>query len=178
MPRLNIVEPDQATGDVKEIFDGPLKNMHLNIFKGMANSPAGLKAYLGLAEAQNAGSLSKAQQEAVALAVSERNRCEYCLGAHTMLGTQAGLREDQTVALRKGESTGYAKLDAIADLARSLHEHKGFVPTEDLDAFRNAGFTDQQIVEVLVAYVHITYTNFFNHINESVLDVPAAPQLA
>lgn len=178
MPRLSVIEPDMASGEVKDIFDGPLKNMHLNIFKGMANSPAGLKAYLGLADAQAAGSLNKAQQEAVALAISQPNRCDYCLGAHTMIGKQAGLSEDQTLALRKGDPTGDDKLDAVAALARSIHEHKGFVPTADLDAFRAAGFGDQQIVEVLVAYIHITYTNFFNHLNESVLDIPAAPQLA
>ncbi len=176
MPRLSVIEPEQSSGEVREIFDGPLKDMHLNIFKGMANSAAGLKAYLGLAGAQESGSLTKAQQEAVALAVSEANRCDYCLGAHTMLGTQAGLSEEQTVQLRRGEPTGDAKLDAIAALARSIHEHKGFVPTADLDAFRSADFGDQQIVEVLVAYVHTLYTNYFNHLNESVLDVPAAPK--
>ena len=178
MPRLTVVDPAQSTGQVKEIFDGPLKSMQLNIFKGMANSAAGLKAYLGLADAQSAGSLTNAQQEAVALAISEPNRCDYCLGAHTMLGTKAGLTEEQTIALRAGDPTGDSKLDAIAALARSIHEHRGFVPTEDLDAFRDAGFGDQQIVEVIVAYAHITYTNYFNHINETSLDVPAAPQLA
>ena len=44
MPRLNVVDPSTATGRVKEIFDGPLKGKHLNIFKGFANSPAVLDA--------------------------------------------------------------------------------------------------------------------------------------
>ena len=40
MPRLNTIDPATATGKAKEIFDGPLQGKHLNIFKGMANSPA------------------------------------------------------------------------------------------------------------------------------------------
>ena len=35
MPRLNVIDPEKATGKAKEIFDGPLKGMQLNIFKGM-----------------------------------------------------------------------------------------------------------------------------------------------
>ena len=48
MGRLNTVNPNEATGRVKEILDGPLSQVKdKNIFKAMANSPVGLEAYLG-----------------------------------------------------------------------------------------------------------------------------------
>jgi AhpD family alkylhydroperoxidase len=175
MPNLNVVDPASTTGTVREIFDGPLKGMHLNIFKGLGNSPSGLKAYLGLSEAQGAGSLDKREQEAVALAIGELNSCEYCLGAHTKLGTKAGLTEDQALSIRKGGATGDGRLDAIVSFARSINEHKGFVPSEDLEAFRAAGLDDGAVIDVLVAVTQNYFTNFFNHINDTELDVPAAP---
>ena len=178
MPNLTVVDPSSTTGAVREIFDGPLKGTHLNIFKGMGNSASGLKAYLGLSEAQAAGSLSKAEQEAVALAVGELNTCDYCLGAHTMIGTKAGLSEDQTLAIRKGDSAGDDRLDAIVTLARSIVKHNGFAPVEDIDTFRASGFDDGAVIDVLVAVVQNIYTNYFNHLNNTELDIPAAPVVA
>lgn len=177
MSNLNVVDPSSTTGAVREIFDGPLKGMHLNIFKGLGNSASGLKAYFGLAEAQSAGALNKAEQEAIALAVGELNNCDYCVAAHTMLGTKAGLTEDQTLAIRSGNSTGEDRLDAVVALARSIVKNDGFAPVEDLNTFRATGLDDGAIIDVLVAVTQNIFTNYFNHINNTEVDVPAAPVL-
>ena len=178
MPRLNVVDPASATGTVKEIFDGPLKGMHINLFKGMANAPSGLKAYLGLAGALEESTLSGAEKEAAALALGEAHSCDYCVAAHTKLGAGAGLTEDHTVQIRKGDSTGNERIDAIGNLIRALHAKKGFVDDGDLDAFKGAGFTDAEVVDVMVLFTLNTYTNYFNHMNETEVDFPAPPVLA
>jgi uncharacterized peroxidase-related enzyme len=178
MPRLPVVDPASATGPAKEALDGPLKGMHLNIFKGMANAPSGLAAYLGLSSALAHSDLSDKEKEAVALVVGEANDCDYCRGAHTMLGTKAGLTEDQTVEIRSAGSTGDAKLDALVTFARRLVETRGFVEDADIEAFKSAGYSDANIVDVIVLFTLNTYTNYFNHVNETELDVPAAPALA
>jgi hypothetical protein len=63
MARLTPVEPANATGPAKEIFDGPLKGKHFNVFKALANSPAALQGYLGLSGAVAHGSLAGADVE-------------------------------------------------------------------------------------------------------------------
>ncbi|MEL7473832.1 MAG: carboxymuconolactone decarboxylase family protein, partial [Planctomycetota bacterium] len=98
MARLQVVDPATASGRAKEIFDGPLKGKHFNIFKGMANSPAVLDFYLGMGGAASKFELTGAQQEAIQLAVGEANGCGYCVAAHTAIGKGAGLSEEQTVA--------------------------------------------------------------------------------
>ncbi|MEM1164837.1 MAG: carboxymuconolactone decarboxylase family protein [Planctomycetota bacterium] len=178
MPRLPVVDPATATGPVKEIFDGPLKGMHINLFKGMANSPTGLKAYLGLAEALAAGSLSDKEKETIALVIGEANSCDYCVAAHTMLGKKAGLTEDQTVAARKGELSDDAKLAELVNFTRAIVEKKGFVDEADVDAFKSVGYSDANIVEVVVTFTLNTYTNYFNHLNATEVDFPAVPALA
>ncbi|MEM8756855.1 MAG: carboxymuconolactone decarboxylase family protein, partial [Planctomycetota bacterium] len=112
MARLSTIEPAQATGKAKEIFDGPLAGKHLNIFKGMANSPAGLEFYLGGSGALANASLSAAEQEVIQLVFAQANDCDYCQAAHTAMGKGAGLSEDQTIAARKGGDLGDAKLSA------------------------------------------------------------------
>ncbi|MEL6397387.1 MAG: carboxymuconolactone decarboxylase family protein, partial [Planctomycetota bacterium] len=127
MPRLQVVEPGSAAGEVKEIFDGPLAGKHFNIFKGMANSPAVLRLYLKMNEALAGASLSDKEKEIVQLVVGQANGCDYCLAAHTAIGKGAGLSEDQTKQARRGSVEGDAKLGALSKFAAALHEKKGFV---------------------------------------------------
>ncbi len=178
MSRLTPVDPKNATGRVKEVFDGPLKGMEKNIFKGMANSPVGLDAYLGLAGATKGGTLSGKERETIALALGEANSCDYCVAAHTAIGQMEGLTEDQTVAARSGDSLGDAKLDALRDFAVAINEKNGFVTDEDVASFKDAGYTDAQIVEVVASYALNIYTNVFNHVNKTESDFPAVPALA
>ena len=177
MARLAVVDPAQASGKVKEIFDGPLKGKHLNIFKGMANSPAALQTYLGIAGALSGASLSAKEQEIIHLAVSEANGCGYCLAAHTMSGKGAGLSEEQTIAARRHASLGDAKLDALKAFAVALHEKKGYVSDADIKAFKHAGYTDGAVAEVCAVYALATFTNYFNHVNDTAVDFPAPPSI-
>jgi uncharacterized peroxidase-related enzyme len=173
MPRLTVINPEQAAPAAKAIFDGPLKGKHFNIFKSMANSPAGLEAYLGMAGALGKASLTAAQREVIALVVSEANACEYCLAAHTQIAVGAGLTKGQTVEARRGTMAD-PKHDALAKFAGALHEKRGFVSDEDLSRFKAAGFNDGHVVEVVATYAHTMYTNIFNHVNQTELDFPAA----
>lgn len=177
MARLNIVDPASTTGRVKEIFDGPLKGKHLNIFKGLGNAQSGLDAYLSLNQALSKSAFSAAEKEAVALVVGEKNNCDYCVAAHTAIAKGHGLSEEQTVKIRKGEPTGDDRIDAIVTLAARLVETKGFVEESDLDQFKNAGFDDAAIVDLIVAYTLNTLTNTFNHVNDTEVDFPKVPAL-
>jgi len=176
MARLKVVDPAGATGRVKEIFDGPLKGKTFNIFKGMANSPAVLDSYLGLAGALNSASLSAAEREVVQLFVGQANGCDYCVAAHTAIGKSAGLTEAQTIEARKGHMTD-AKLNALVSFTAAIHEKKGFVSDDDLARFRQAGYNDGHVGEVLATYAFAVFTNYFNHVNESAVDFPPAPSI-
>lgn len=177
MPRLNIIEPASATGPVKEIFEGPLKGKHINIFKGLANSEVGLEAYLSLNKALEKSAFSAKEKEAVALVVGEKNSCDYCTAAHTAIAKGHGLSEDQTVKIRKGEPIGDDRIDAIVAFTGRIVETRGFVEDQDLEQFKNAGFDDAAVVDLIVAYSLNVFTNTFNHINETQVDFPKVPEL-
>lgn len=176
MARLTVVDPATATGAIKDIFEGPLKGKHFNLFKGMANSPAALQAYLGLAGAVGHGMLSAKERETIALAVGQANDCGYCVAAHTALGKMAGLTEAETVAIRK-RAPADAKLAALTRFVGALHEKKGFVGDADLAAFKAAGYGDGHVAEVVANYALNVYTNYFNHVNGTAIDFPEPPGL-
>ena len=175
MSRLQTIDPATASADVQSIFQGPLKGKEFNIFKAMANSPAVLNTYLGMAGALAKASLSAKEQEVIQLAIAQENSCDYCLAAHTALGKGAGLSEEQTVGARQGSIGDDPKLNALATFAHALHAKKGFVDDADVQAFRDAGYDDGAIAEVTAVYAFATFTNFFNHVNGTAVDFPAAP---
>ncbi len=176
MPRLNVVDPQRAEGKVRELFEGPLQGKHFNIFKGLANSPAALEAYLALSGALQHAQLSAKEREYIALATAEANDCRYCLAAHTMLGKMAGLSDADMLAARRGDGTD-PRLAALGRFVRALHEKKGYVSDADLAAVRAAGYTDGHIAEITAVYALNVFTNIFNHVNDTAIDFPAAPPL-
>jgi alkylhydroperoxidase family enzyme len=107
--------------------------------------------------------------------VSEVAACDYCLAAHTLIGKKQGLDAATMTALRRGQPSGDAKLDALSSLARVLVETRGVAPTDTIDGVRRAGSTDAQIVDLVLAITSITFTNLFNRINDTALDFPPAP---
>jgi len=177
MPRLSTIDPANATGKAREIFDGPLHGKHFNIFKGMANSPAALDAYLAFSGALANGSLTAPEREAIALAVGEANQCDYCLAAHTALAKGAGLPDAHAIGARRGAINDVKKLDALVKFALRLHEKKGFVSDQDLADFKAAGYTDTHAAEVVANYALNIYTNYFNHLNQTSVDFPAASKI-
>jgi len=56
-------------------------------------------------------------------------------------------------------------------------ETKGYVSDIDIEAFKNAGYADAQVAEITVIIAQKTLSNFFNHINDTDLDLPAAPEI-
>lgn len=176
MPRFTPVDPASAPAPVKQIFDGPLKGKHFNIFKSMANAPAALNFYLQASGALSQGLLDARQREAIALAVSQNNGCDYCLAAHTAIGKGAGMTEADTVAARKGKPSD-PKTAALVRFALAVQEKKGWITDDDLAALKSAGFTDGHAAEVIANVAFNYFTNFFNHANQTTLDFPEAPKI-
>ncbi|MBI5864664.1 MAG: carboxymuconolactone decarboxylase family protein [Planctomycetes bacterium] len=176
MSRLTLVDPKTATGQVKEIFEGPLKGKYINIFRAMANSPAGLQFYVNMQAAIAGSPLTPKEREVIALALAELNLCEYCVAAHTMVGKAAGLTVEQTVAARKGTSDD-PKLAALARFATRIHEKKGFVTDAEVAEFKAAGYAESVLVDVVAVIALNIYTNLFNHVNNTPVDFPAPPPL-
>ncbi|TVQ62930.1 MAG: carboxymuconolactone decarboxylase family protein [Phycisphaerales bacterium] len=172
MARLPLIDPAAAQGETKQLFDGPLKGKHLNIFKAMGNSPAALHTYLGMAGALAKAQLSEKEREAIQLAVGEANRCDYCVAAHTKIGVGAGLTEDQAKEARRGKVTSDAKLHALVTFALALNEKRGWVSDDDLQAVRDAGYADAHIAEAVAVFALAIFTNYFNHVAETPVDFP------
>lgn len=178
MPRLQKIQPSEATGGVREMYDDLEAQLGgvPNIFQGLANSPAGLGGYLALDKLIAEGELGQAEQEIVRLVVSQHNGCHYCLAAHTRAGEAKGLDQEAMLDVRRGQS-GDPDTRALVTFTRRVLENRGNVTDGDLADFREAGYTDAHVVEVLTIIAQKTLSNYFNHVNQTELDFPSAPSL-
>src|SRR5258705_13643448 len=105
MPRLRKLEKGQGNPQANKLMNTlENKKNFFNILKTMANSPAVLDSYLKFSGAMGGAKLDAKTREAVALTVSQANRCEYCLAAHTVIGKGAGLDESAIKDARQGRS--------------------------------------------------------------------------
>jgi uncharacterized peroxidase-related enzyme len=174
MTRINLVDPETATGAAAEQLDATQRAMGRtpNMTRAMANSPAALKGYLGLSGALAHGALRAAARERLALAMAEANGCAYCLSAHTQSATHAAkLDEEDILSAREGTAADPME-NAVLAFALALNAKRGAIDDADFAAAREAGLSDAELVEVVAAVGLNTLTNFFNKAMNTDIDFP------
>lgn len=141
------------TANAAQASQEMLKQIHAafgatpNMFKAVSNSPAALKSMWGSFGALGAGSLSARLGEQIAVAVANRNRCEYCLAAHTALGKSASASADDMASAQVRNTD--SKTQAALTFALKIVEERASVAQADVEAVRKAGFNDGEIVEIV-----------------------------
>jgi uncharacterized peroxidase-related enzyme len=178
MTRLNTVDPTHAEGKAKTLLDAVKAKMGItpNLTKVMANSPAVLEGYLGLAGALGGGTLPAKLKQLLAVDVGQSNGCDYCLAAHTAIGKQIGLTDEQLIEGRKGTSED-PKTAAALGFAKKLVANRAQVSDADVEGVRAAGYTDGQIAEIVAHVALNVLTNYMNNVARTDVDFPPAPVL-
>ena len=163
MSRIPLVNPKDSTGERQQL----LGQIHSafgatpNMFRAVANSTAALKSMWGSFAALGGGVIAPKLGEQIAVAIANRNACEYCLAAHTALGRKAGASGDEMSAAQDGQSQD-PKTAAALRFALRVVEGRGQIETADVEALRAAGFNDEEIVEILA---HVALNLFTNYVN-------------
>lgn len=173
MSRINLVTTEAANPEQTALFEAIQGQLGMvpNFLKVFANSPAALRAFLGLHGIANEGSLDPQTRERIALGLAEQNACEYCVSAHSAIGRKAGLSSAEIEANRAGGSQD-AKAAVAVKFARSLAEHNGEVTTAELLEIRNAGYDDSEIVEIITHVGMNVLTNILGKASRVEIDFP------
>ena len=173
MSRLPIIDHDNASAEQQELLDAIQQKLGMvpNFLKIFANSPAALRAFLGLHGIAGEGELSSDTRERIALAVAQQNACQYCVSAHTAIGRKAGLNGDEIAANRAGGSQD-AKAAVAVKFANTLVEHSGSVTAAEIAELRSAGYSDAEVVEIITHVGMNILTNFIGKASEVEIDFP------
>jgi AhpD family alkylhydroperoxidase len=177
MTSFNVPTRSEVSANNQTIFDNLEKTLGFvpNIYATMASSENALKNYLDFSAASS--SLRTKEKEVINLAVSELNQCQYCLSAHTAIAGMNGFTPGQIIELRSGVASFDSKLDALAKLSRNIVENRGATSPDVLNDFFNAGWTKENLIDVISQVGEITITNYLHRTTEVPVDFPAVQSL-
>jgi len=158
------------------IFDNLQKALGFvpNLYATIAYSTNGLERFLAYQNAKT--SLNNKEKEAVNLIVSQVNGCVYCLSAHLVLGKMNGFSEEQLLDIRHGRSAD-SKLNALVSLAADITETRGNARSENVEAFFAAGYTNENLVDLILQVSDKTAMNYLHNLTQIPVDFPLAPAL-
>ncbi|MGP9655473.1 carboxymuconolactone decarboxylase family protein [Halomonas sp. AOP35-4E-18] len=146
-----------------------------NLLKVLANAPVALETYLTVSAINARASLSLAEWEVVQLTSATTHGCSFCVAGHTAIAkNKAKLSEGVIEALRSRGELPDTRYEALAAFTREVIVNRGAVSEDSLNSFLEAGFDQQQALEVILGVSLATLCNFAN----SFARTPLNPELA
>ena len=171
--RIEVISNENANSEQQELLDVIQTKLGMvpNFLRVFANSPAALRAFLGLHGIAGEGSLDAKTRERIALAMAQQNACQYCVSAHTAIGHKTGLNGAEMDANRAGSSQDASAAVAVK-FAQALAEHSGELTNAEIAEVRDAGYSDAQIVEIITHVGMNLLTNILAKTSRVAIDFP------
>lgn len=151
----------------KEAF-GMVPNLHAV----MAEAPTLLEGYQVLHELFQNTSFNKEELTVVWQTINVEHECHYCVPAHSAIA--AGMNVDQEIvdALVNKTPLSDKKLEVLRDTTLAMTRNRGVISDAELETFFNAGFTKQQLLEIVVGLSQKVMSNYTNHLADTPVDEP------
>jgi uncharacterized peroxidase-related enzyme len=177
MSRITLQTIESAPADSQALLArAKAKNGFIpNLLAVLGNAPVALETYLTVSEINSRGSFNLAERETVQITAAALHGCSFCVAGHTAIAYKQGkLPEPLVNALRQQKTLPDGRLDALAVFTRAVIHGRGAVSDADLTSFRSAGFSEQQVLEVVLGVSLATLCNFANSLAQTELN----PELA
>lgn len=155
MPLIDYVKPDEASDAVCERLKTfqETRGRYSSLQLLLANNPHSMLAHGEYANAiTNEGDINRELKELAHLTVSLTNDCEYCISSHAQgLVENMDLPREYVDELAHGNYCGLNnRQKAVVEFARQTANDPKRMTSDHIDALREVGFSDGDIVELLV----------------------------
>lgn len=169
--------PDTAPREASEILADIGKKLGFvpNMFAVMGGAPAALAAFVEVNRSVTRSSLTPLEAEIVQTAASVENVSSYCVAGHTAFAAMQELDADVIEKVRKEEHLVDVKLEALRHFAGRLVESRGQLGEDELIAFLNAGYSRDQVIEVIMVISLKFFSNLTGNLTGIALDEAFAP---
>jgi AhpD family alkylhydroperoxidase len=147
-----------------------------NLYAYYGKNETALQDYLALQNRKT--TLNPKEKEVVNLVTSQINDCKYCQAAHTALGQRVGFTEDEILDIRRGNLIHEYKLDALAEFTASVVLNRGKVSDDDKELFFGAGYTEANLIDVVMLIGDKTISNLIHNVTSLPVDFPLAQPIS
>ena len=167
MPIIDIIQPEDATGELKTIYDDLIKSRGkiAEVHKIQSLNPQSIVNHMDLYMTLLYGKspLKRVLREMIAVVVSKSNKCEYCQ-VHHLEAVNHYWKDDEKVEKFK-EDHNQVELTTVektyCDFAKQLTLAPGDSTTTIIEQLKSLGESDRSILDVTMI---IGYFNFVNRI--------------
>lgn len=174
MSNFQLHNLDTAPKAAKPLLESSLKGFGMipNLHAVMAESPALLEGYQKLhGLAQNA-SFDKEELTVVWQTINVEHACHYCVPAHTAIANMMEVDPGITEALRNQTPLKTPKLETLRDTTLLMVRNRGVIEQTDIETFYAAGFSKQNLLDIVLVLAQKVMSNFTNHLAYTAVDEP------
>ncbi|MFK3705497.1 putative peroxidase-related enzyme [Raoultella sp. BIGb0138] len=142
-----------------------------NLLLALSNSPQALETYITVGGINNNNSLSAAERETVQLIAATVHGCGFCVAGHSATVEKKNIMAQADLqALRERQTLPDSHLEAIASFTREVIATRGAVSDAAWRAFREAGYSERQALDVILGVSLATLCNFANSLAQTPLN--------
>jgi alkylhydroperoxidase family enzyme len=146
-----------------------------NVAGAMAESPVLISAFVPVFHKIHSGSFSEAEIQVALLTNAVTNSATWPVALHSKLALDAGVTADDVQAIRARRAPNDARLAALSGLARVMTEKRGHLEERDIAAFREAGFGQDLVLELITIVAASVITNYTASITKPALEAALHP---
>ena len=172
---------DSAPAASKPLLEGAQSAFGFvpNLLAGMAEAPALLEGYMGLAGIFDKTDLDVTERQIILMTNNRLNGCDYCMAAHTVIAEGQGVPDCAIEVLRSGGAfpEEKAKYEALRQFTITINESRGWPSECAVKAFLAAGYTQQTVLEVILGTSLKLMSNYTNHVMNTPLDEQFQPKV-
>lgn len=145
---------------------GTIPNLHAV----MASSPKVLEAYQTLHQLFNQTSLNAEEKTVVWQSVNQEHQCHYCVPAHAAIAQMMKVPAQITTLIRQNQPLPDAKLEQLRQTTLAVVRQRGVLSEAQQADFFAAGYSAQQLLEVILGISQKVMSNYINHLAQTPLD--------
>lgn len=146
-----------------------------NLLRVLAHSGAALEGFTELMRANLSSSLGSKAAEQFMAALAVHNGSDYAFAAHSALAANFGVSKEDVIAARNASATDPKTAAGLRFALRLLDTH-GRVSDSELAAVREAGYSDEELVEIAALIGQSVITAIVNNLAKTPVDFPAPPR--
>lgn len=174
MNNFELYNLETAPDAAKPLLDNSVKGFGMvpNLHAVMAESPALLEAYQTLHGLAQKASFDSEELTVVWQTINVEHGCHYCVPAHTAIANMMNVDPKITEALRNQTPLESAKLETLRDTTLLMVRNRGLIEKADIDTFFAAGFSKQNLLDIVLVLAQKVMSNFTNHLADTPVDEP------
>lgn len=174
MKSFKIHNSESASQDSKPLLENSVKSFGMipNLHGVLAESPGLLEAYQTLHDLFSKSAFNAEELTVVWQTINVEHACHYCVPAHTAIAHMMKVDAALIEALRNTQPLPTEKLQVLQDTTLALVRERGHLTSEELERFYNAGYSQRNLLDIVLGISQKVISNYTNHLANTPVDAP------